>query len=280
MNGNDRDAPRAPSTTRCTRWPRARRSRSASTRHDQPGRDHLAAPVDGHVDDRGVPAHRSASGCPGVSGSRASWLGVAPRGRLQLRTSPPRSSIDTKDIGGPSAGLAMTLTLIDKLSRGSLTGNNKIAATGTIDVRQRRRRGRRRREDGRGRSAPAPSTSSSPRSKSPPAKRTPHRASVLGVTTLRQALKRPAGNRRIQARRPHQAPLSHILGAEVVVLKEWTIAEFSPPCASRRPKLSERTSRRCEKVVSTPGGAASPRNRRPRNGPSGEPDSRAPGTAF
>jgi PDZ domain-containing protein len=43
-------------------------------------------------------------------------------------------SIDTADIGGPSAGLAMTLTLIDKLSRDSISGDQPIAATGTMDV--------------------------------------------------------------------------------------------------------------------------------------------------
>ena len=39
----------------------------------------------------------------------------------------------TQDIGGPSAGLAMTLGIIDKLSSGRLTGNRIVAATGTID---------------------------------------------------------------------------------------------------------------------------------------------------
>ena len=49
-------------------------------------------------------------------------------------TLPATVSIDTANIGGPSAGLAMTLTLIDKLSRQSISGNRPIAATGTIDV--------------------------------------------------------------------------------------------------------------------------------------------------
>jgi len=38
------------------------------------------------------------------------------------------------DIGGPSAGLALTLTLIDELTLGELTGGQRIAVTGTIDV--------------------------------------------------------------------------------------------------------------------------------------------------
>ncbi|MFM8866930.1 MAG: S16 family serine protease [Ilumatobacteraceae bacterium] len=40
--------------------------------------------------------------------------------------------IDTDSIGGPSAGLAFTLALLDELTPGSLTGDVKVAVTGTI----------------------------------------------------------------------------------------------------------------------------------------------------
>lgn len=43
-------------------------------------------------------------------------------------------NIDSGQVGGPSAGLAFTLGVIDVLTPGSLTGGNKIATTGTIDV--------------------------------------------------------------------------------------------------------------------------------------------------
>jgi PDZ domain-containing protein len=43
-------------------------------------------------------------------------------------------AINTTDIGGPSAGLAMTLGIMDKLSTGDLTGRHVVAATGTIDA--------------------------------------------------------------------------------------------------------------------------------------------------
>lgn len=39
---------------------------------------------------------------------------------------------DTQDIGGPSAGLAFTLTILDVLSPGELTGGAEVVATGTI----------------------------------------------------------------------------------------------------------------------------------------------------
>jgi len=42
--------------------------------------------------------------------------------------------IDTGSIGGPSAGLAFTLTLIDELTEGELTGGGDIAVTGTIEL--------------------------------------------------------------------------------------------------------------------------------------------------
>jgi PDZ domain-containing protein len=42
-------------------------------------------------------------------------------------------SINVTNIGGPSAGLAMTLGVIDTLSGGNLTGNRTVAATGTMD---------------------------------------------------------------------------------------------------------------------------------------------------
>ena len=47
---------------------------------------------------------------------------------------PVKVSVHTADIGGPSAGLAMTLGIIDKLSGGNLTGKRTVAATGTIDA--------------------------------------------------------------------------------------------------------------------------------------------------
>ncbi len=41
-------------------------------------------------------------------------------------------SIDTEAVGGPSAGAAFTLALIDELTAGDLTGGRDIAVTGTI----------------------------------------------------------------------------------------------------------------------------------------------------
>ena len=46
---------------------------------------------------------------------------------------PVEVRIDTGDVGGPSAGLAFTLTILDELSPGDLTGGEEIAVTGTIE---------------------------------------------------------------------------------------------------------------------------------------------------
>jgi Lon-like protease len=43
-------------------------------------------------------------------------------------------SIDTGRIGGPSAGLAFTLALIDQLTPGDLLGGRDVAVTGTIEL--------------------------------------------------------------------------------------------------------------------------------------------------
>jgi PDZ domain-containing protein len=47
-------------------------------------------------------------------------------------TFPVNVKIDTAGIGGPSAGLAMTLAILDDLTPGDLTGGNRVAVTGTI----------------------------------------------------------------------------------------------------------------------------------------------------
>lgn len=41
--------------------------------------------------------------------------------------------IDTRDVSGPSGGLAFALTIIDDLTPGDLTGGEKVAVSGTID---------------------------------------------------------------------------------------------------------------------------------------------------
>ena len=45
-------------------------------------------------------------------------------------------NISTTDIGGPSAGLAFTLSLLDELTPGNLMGKGRVAATGTMDELQ------------------------------------------------------------------------------------------------------------------------------------------------
>jgi PDZ domain-containing protein len=49
-------------------------------------------------------------------------------------TKPFEIDIRLNDVGGPSAGLAFTLGIIDKLTDGNLTGGLPIASTGTIDT--------------------------------------------------------------------------------------------------------------------------------------------------
>ena len=60
-------------------------------------------------------------------------VGIEPQDQVDYAYPFP-VSIDVTDIGGPSAGLAMTLGVIDALSSGSLTGGHTVAATGTMDA--------------------------------------------------------------------------------------------------------------------------------------------------
>jgi PDZ domain-containing protein len=57
-------------------------------------------------------------------------LGIEATDPVQL---PVQLTIDTGRVGGPSAGLAMTLTLLDTLTPGELTGGKRVVATGTIE---------------------------------------------------------------------------------------------------------------------------------------------------
>jgi PDZ domain-containing protein len=52
--------------------------------------------------------------------------------RIEQAELPFDVSIDSGSIGGPSAGLAFTLTILDLLTPGELTGGQKVAVTGTI----------------------------------------------------------------------------------------------------------------------------------------------------
>jgi PDZ domain-containing protein len=60
-------------------------------------------------------------------------IGFVPFDTRAIRL-PFEVDIETNDIGGPSAGLAFTLALIDELSPGSLVGDRDVAVTGTINL--------------------------------------------------------------------------------------------------------------------------------------------------
>jgi len=94
-------------------------------------------PVRGAVVDRLVRLARRPPGVPGPTGCAGvhrggGYLGVVVASQQDF-VYPFPISIDTADIGGPSAGLAMALGLLDMLGGGRLTGGRRVAATGTID---------------------------------------------------------------------------------------------------------------------------------------------------
>jgi PDZ domain-containing protein len=62
------------------------------------------------------------------------FLGVESATRdLTFPDLPVQVSIKTADVGGPSAGLAFTMGILDVLTKGSISGGHIIATTGTMD---------------------------------------------------------------------------------------------------------------------------------------------------
>jgi PDZ domain-containing protein len=59
-------------------------------------------------------------------------LGVSSITRDSHYELPVQVTVDSGSVGGPSAGLAFTLGIMDVLTPGSITGGHKIATTGTI----------------------------------------------------------------------------------------------------------------------------------------------------
>jgi len=59
-------------------------------------------------------------------------IGIAPEDRLAGADFPVDVLIDSGTVGGPSAGLAFTLAVLDVLTPGELTGGNRVAVTGTM----------------------------------------------------------------------------------------------------------------------------------------------------
>lgn len=64
------------------------------------------------------------------------FLGVTLKDRVsETNPAPVAIDIDSGRIGGDSAGLAFTLSILDDLTPGELTGGKRVAVTGTIDIK-------------------------------------------------------------------------------------------------------------------------------------------------
>ncbi len=61
-------------------------------------------------------------------------IGVSIGTRLSENDLPIDLSLNVEGVGGPSAGLAFTLSYIDLLTEGELTGGNDVAVTGTMSL--------------------------------------------------------------------------------------------------------------------------------------------------
>jgi PDZ domain-containing protein len=61
-------------------------------------------------------------------------LGIEGEDAVELADFPVQVEIDSGAVGGPSAGLAFTLAVLDVLTEEDLTGGALVATTGTIDL--------------------------------------------------------------------------------------------------------------------------------------------------
>jgi Lon-like protease len=71
--------------------------------------------------------------CPGTNGQRP-FLGIELLTKNDRYDYPFKVDIDLAGVGGPSAGLAFTLGIIDELANGHLTGGHRVAVTGEINL--------------------------------------------------------------------------------------------------------------------------------------------------
>lgn len=70
-----------------------------------------------------------------TDGKSGGFLGITTSQRVsEARDLPVKITIDSGEVGGNSAGLAFTLAVIDELTQGSLTGKNRVAVTGTMEL--------------------------------------------------------------------------------------------------------------------------------------------------
>jgi PDZ domain-containing protein len=86
---------------------------------------HAAGNGSGRPDRRTVPVTLGRK-----PGTDEAVIGVLIQTRVDF---PIDLTIDSGDVGGPSAGLAWTLGLLDRLTPGSITGGHRVAVTGEID---------------------------------------------------------------------------------------------------------------------------------------------------
>lgn len=69
---------------------------------------------------------------PAADDPERAIIGVAPEERFVGADFPIDVTIDSGTVGGPSAGLAFTLAVLDVLTPGELTGGHRVAVTGTM----------------------------------------------------------------------------------------------------------------------------------------------------
>lgn len=102
--------------------------RAALATH-QPGTTVSVEVVQNKKDRRSVPVTLGANPDPDPQRNGKAYLGI---GASDDPVLPFQINIDTTRVGGPSAGLAFALSILDVLTPGELTGGQPVAATGEL----------------------------------------------------------------------------------------------------------------------------------------------------
>ncbi|MFM7069043.1 MAG: S16 family serine protease, partial [Actinomycetes bacterium] len=80
----------------------------------------------------GAPKTTTVTLGPSEDDARPPILGVAVSAKSPRVSGPVRVEVDSGTVSGPSAGLAWTLAIIDRMTPGSLTGGGNVAVTGEM----------------------------------------------------------------------------------------------------------------------------------------------------
>lgn len=118
--------------TTCTAEEEAEADEATEQGEVDPAREAVKVELDAALAEPEMLEERTVGTAEDPETADRAMMGVAPVAYGLEHEFPVDICFDTGDVGGPSAGLAFTLALVDLMSPGDLTGGLEIAVTGTM----------------------------------------------------------------------------------------------------------------------------------------------------